>query len=131
MKILIVDDYPETKCWGIIEELKKRKIEYEIVKAINPALRKIVLDEIDIDGIILDMGLPIYEEKTMLEKNGGDRILRELKRRKINIPVLIFSETQSEFKSKCEFVFDQMTNWNIVQEENKYSAFLEKIQNTK
>lgn len=127
MKILIVDDHAETKCMDIIEECKKRGVEVEIKKAVNPALRRICYEKQDIDGIILDMGLYMYEDSCLPEKRGGDRVLRELLRRKYNIPVLIFSTTDSFYKDKCDFVVDQMAEWNIVQEEEKFFSFLEKI----
>lgn len=127
MKILIVDDHAETKCRGIIEECNKRGIEVEIKKAINPALRRICYEQQDINGIVLDMGLGTYEDSYLLEVRGGDRVLRELLRRKYNIPVLIFSTTDSFYKDKCDFVVDQMTEWNVVQEQEKFYSFLEKI----
>lgn len=124
MKILIVDDCPETKCFGVIEECKKRQIEIVIEKAINPALQRIFLnEESQIDGIILDMGVPIYENGRIESSNGGERILRELERRKIEIPVLVFSETS--LKKDYTPVFDVMKNWYIYQEEKKLFAFLD------
>lgn len=128
MKILIVDDCAETKCIGIIEECKKRGIEVEIKKAISPALRRIIYEEQDINGIILDMGIPVYGGSYVEHEQAGNRILRELDRREYNIPVLIFSTTQSHYKDECNFVVDQMTDWNILQEEEKFFSFLEKIE---
>lgn len=127
MKILIVDDHAETKCRGIIEECNKRGIEVEIKKAINPALYRICREQQDIDGIVLDMGLGTYEDSYLLEVRGGDRVLRELLRKKCKIQVLIFSTTDSFYKDRCDFVVDQMREWNIVQEQEKFYSFLEKI----
>jgi len=128
MKILIVDDNAKTKCREIIEQCKKRNIDVEIIGSINPALHFLCYVKNHVDGIILDMGLPIYESEWQIKANGGDRILRELKRRGYNIPVLIFSETESKEKENCEFVFEQIYKWNIVQEEEKFYAFLEKLE---
>lgn len=127
MKILIVDDHAETKCMGIIEECKKRGIEVEIAKGRNSALYRIIYEEQDIDGIILDMGIPVYDNEYVEDEREGDDVLRELRRKKSNIPVLIFSTTDSFYKDKCDFVVDQMAEWNIVQEEEKFFSFLEKI----
>lgn len=128
MKILIVDDHAETKCWGIIQECKKRGIDVEIKKGRNAALRRIICKEQDIDGIILDMGIPIFDNG-FPEERGGDSVLTELRRTKYHIPVLIFSTTESEYKDKCDFVVAQMKEWNVVQEEEKFFTFLEKIKN--
>lgn len=127
MKILIVDDHAEIKCMGIIEECKKRGIVVEVKKGRNSALRRIAYEEQDIDGIVLDMGIPILDDG-FPEERGGDSVLRELQRKKYNIPVLIFSTTESNYKDKCNFVVDQMAEWNIVQEEEKFFKFLEKIE---
>lgn len=127
MKILIVDDYVEIKCWGIIKECKERGIEVEVAKSRNSALCRIICGQKDIDGIVLDMGLPVLEGKFPEEREGDD-VLMELHRKKCNIPVLIFSTTESEFKDECDFVVDQMTKWNVVEEEEKFFAFLEKIE---
>lgn len=128
MKILIVDDYAETKCSGIITEFKKRGIEYEIAKERNSALRRIICKEQNIDGIVLDMGIPVWNNEFTEDEREGDDVLRELHRMEYNIPVLIFSTTQSHYKDECNFVVDQMTDWNIQQEEEKFFSFLEKIE---
>ena len=128
MKILIVDDYAETKCSGIITECKKRGIEYEIAKGRNSALRRIICKEQNIDGIVLDMGIPVWDNEFTEDEREGDDVLRELHRKKYNIPVLILSTTNSEYKDECNFVVDQMKEWNVVEEEQKFFAFLEKIE---
>ena len=127
MKILIVDDHPEYKCREILEECEKRNIEVSVEKGINSGLWEIFYSGTKYDGIILDMGIPRLDDDIMPKERGGDIILRDLHRKKSNIPVLIFSETQSEWKDRCEFVFAQMTSWNVVEEEKKFYDFLEKI----
>jgi len=126
MRILIVDDRAETKCVEIMEECRRRNIDVSVEKGINSALWEIVCSGTTYDGIILDMGLPRLDDDMPTER-GGDSILCELRRRDYNIPVLIFSETESKWKNKCDFVFDQMTSWNVVEEEEKFYAFLEKL----
>lgn len=128
MKILIVDDYAETKCSGIIAECEKRGIEYEIAKGRNSGLLRIICKEQDIDGIVLDMGIPVLDDEFTEDEREGDDVLRELRRKKYNIPVLIFSTTESEYKDECDFVVDQMKEWNVVEEEKKFFDFLEKIE---
>jgi DNA-binding response OmpR family regulator len=127
MKILIADDIPELKCKSIIKECNTRGISVEITKSINNTLYYVLCHGEDINGIILDMGLPWNEDEIQIEEKGGDSVLRELKRKKYNIPVLIFSDTVSELKDSCNFVFAQMTDWDVVEEEEKFYKFLEKI----
>lgn len=127
MKILIVDDHPEYKCREILEECENRNIDVSVEKGINSGLWEIFCSGTKYDGIILDMGLPRLDDDIMPKERGGDIFLRELLRKESNIPVLIFSETQSEWKDKCAFVFAQMTSWNVVEEEKKFYEFLEKI----
>ena len=127
MKILIIDDHPEYKCREILEVCKNQGIEVVVKKARNPGLREIVCSGNKYDGIILDMGLPIYEGGRDIGERVGDEILAELRRKKLSIPVLIFSETESKYKNRCDFVFDQMSSSNVVQEEEKFYAFLEKL----
>lgn len=128
MKILIVDDHAETKCFGIIKECEKRGIEVEIKKGRNSALRRIICEDQDIDGIILDMGIPVFDNEFTEDEREGDDVLIELDREEYNIPVLIFSTTESKYKDEFGFVVDQMTEWNIVQEQEKFYSFLEKIE---
>lgn len=127
MKILIIDDHPEYKCREILEVCKNQGIEVVVKKARNPGLREIVCSGNKYDGIILDMGLPIYEGGRDIGERVGEEILAELRRKKLSIPVLIFSETESKYKNRCDFVFDQMSSSNVVQEEEKFYAFLEKL----
>ena len=127
MKILIIYDHPEYKCREILEVCKNQGIEVVVKKARNPGLREIVCSGNKYDGIILDMGLPIYEGGRDIGERVGDEILAELRRKKLSIPVLIFSETESKYKNRCDFVFDQMSSSNVVQEEEKFYAFLEKL----
>jgi len=86
-----------------------------------------VRGEEKIDGIVLDMGLPHDEEKDVLNTNEGESILRELKRIKCEIPVLIFSDTP--VNTSCyAHIFDQMKDWYIMQEAEKFEHFLEELQ---
>lgn len=127
MKILIVDDHPEYKCREILEVCENRGIEVVVKKSRNDGLWEIVCSGNKYDGIILDMGLPIFEDEKHIGERVGDEVLAELRRKDYNIPVLIFSETESKWKNRCSFVFDQMTSWNVVEEEEKFYDFLEKI----
>lgn len=128
MNILIVDDNAENKCWEIIEQCQERNINIDITGAIGPTCNFLQYAKRHINGIILDMGLPLYEGEIQIYDNGGDRILRFLRNEECTIPVLIFSVTESKEKEKCDFVFDQINRWGIVEEENKFYAFLKKLE---
>lgn len=126
MRLLIVDDMPDTKCMGLIRKCVNREIEVEIKKAVNPALMRITRGKEKIDGIILDMGLPLCDEEPVLNTNEGESILRELQRIKCNIPVLIFSERLVNTSSYAH-IFDQMKDWYIGEEEEKFERFVEAL----
>ena len=113
MKILIIDDNAEYKCREIFEQCRKSNIDVCVKKSRNSGLREIIYSKNKYDGIILDMGLPIYEGDFEIEESCGDEVLEELVRKEYDIPVLIFSETESEYKNICPFVFGQMTSWNV------------------
>lgn len=128
MKILIVDDHADTKCVGIMEQCKERKIEVKVAKASKEATFIICSDEgKTLDGIVLDMNLPLSPDDNNIKEREGENILRHLSRRNINIPVLVFSDTQ--MNSNYVQVFDKMMDWN--KEGDKFLQFLEKIQKEK
>lgn len=126
MRLLIVDDLADTKCMGLIRKCQNWGIDVEIKKAVNPALRRINWEEKKIDGIVLDMGLPLQDEEPVLNTNEGESILRELQRIGCNIPVLIFSERLVNTSSYAH-IFDQMKDWCVVEEEKKFENFLEEL----
>lgn len=130
MKILIVDDYAETKCSGIIEECKKRNIQIEIVKAEYQAKIKLGLKQENVNpedifnGIILDMGLPKSEKDRRIDIRSGETIIRFLKSYEYKIPVLIFSETEAEVE--YTELFGQISEFE--KEKDKFLLFLEKME---
>lgn len=124
MKILIVDDRFSTKCGELITECQKREIETKVAISIREALYMIYTDK-DINGLVLDMGLPIYSKETPIER-GGETVLKHLEHKKIRIPVLVFSET--EMRANYISVFDQMKDWNEAKEKKKFFDFIEELE---
>ena len=123
MKILIVDDNADIKCIGIIAECKVRNIDIDIAKASKEALFKIYSEEgKTIDGIILDMNMPMYPQCKAIQRE-GENVLKNLSHRKINIPVLIFSD--EEIEGEYEQVLGHMKDWD--KEKNKFFDFLERL----
>ena len=124
MKILIVDNNAETKCKALMEECKRRNIEIVVKKSIDSALKSIMYDEEGrLNGIIMDIGLPLYENGRVESPYTGERILQEISMWEKDIPVLIFSETCT--KSHYISVFDRMKDWDIKAEQIKFFKFLE------
>ena len=92
MKILIVEDdlYKRNK---VIDILKEVNVQYKAEQAINPALRYIFNHHEKIDGIILDLGIPKFENDVGIKNIplGGLCVPREMLRLGFNIPILINS----------------------------------------
>ena len=91
-KILIVED-EHFKRENIEQFLRKKQISYETIEYVNPALRYIILNRENISGIILDLGLKSFEDGSDYSNTKGLNIVYELTRKKLNIPVLIYSST--------------------------------------
>lgn len=86
MRILIIDD-SEYK----IAELKKyisSDIEIDEAHSYNLGMRKILTNEYD--GLFLDMNFPVFENEEVEERKGLF-VLKEMKRKKIKIPTVIYS----------------------------------------
>lgn len=98
MHILFIEDMPEYKVVHLINFLNYKKINftYEICKSVNSALRYCMLNKDIIDLIILDLGLPQFDDSNLYSKYGGLDIIDEIcyiKKIK-NIPIIINSETE-------------------------------------
>lgn len=103
--LVLVEDR-EYKAKNIIEVLEREGIEYIQFKAQNPSLKYISENSDDIDAIILDIGLPLFENSNNYNIDAGKEILQELKRLNFNIPVLICSEQLFHIDEKeYPFVF--------------------------
>ncbi|MBL7704329.1 MAG: response regulator [Taibaiella sp.] len=121
MKILIIED----------DKVKKEKLsiflegnEVEIKESFQSGLDSLKKNTYDL--LILDMTIPLWEEtKNDINQNyepfGGERILREMKRKKIHVPVVLFTmfdkfpinnevltfqQKNSEYKQTYDFYID-------------------------
>lgn len=104
MRILVVEDN-EGKREYLEYVLKQKNIEFRVEASINSALRYIRLNLDQIDGIILDLGLPRTEKDVWAVPFGGLDIPEEMTRLGIEIPILINS--YDAFKVKYdEYLFD-------------------------
>ena len=125
MKIMIVDTNVEEIYFDIIKELEKRECEILIVQAVNTAMCEIVMDAKNtIKGIIIGMNIPIKKDEETIHKRGGEELLKLMSKEDIiEIPVLIFSENETQYNYVQ--VFDKMKSW---EEKKKFFDFLESIQ---
>ena len=104
MKILIVEDNENKR--EIVEYiLKNAGVQFHIEKAINSALKYIHDHHDEIDGIILDLGLPRFENDLHPIPLGGLDIPDEMEILELDIPILINSFDAGTVKYE-DYLFD-------------------------
>lgn len=123
MKIFVVED-DAYKREEITEYLDKNDIEYEVCEYVNPALRYIVANKEKICGIILDLGLQRAPDINALNPYGGLDIVNELKRKKIDIPILINSSTEVDMIEAYPSVYGQKFELNDYEVLDNFLSFL-------
>lgn len=93
MKILIVDD-DDFKTNNIKEILNEVNASFiiDVEKSLNCGLRRIRKDTFDI--ILLDMSMPTFSitDSQNFDSYGGKTFLKEMKRKKIEIPVIVITQ---------------------------------------
>ncbi len=93
IKILIVDD-DDLKISNINDVLKDIKADVKTVveKSLNYGLRRIRSEFFNI--ILLDMSMPTFSiiDSQNFDSYGGKTFLREMKRKKIDIPVIVVTQ---------------------------------------
>lgn len=125
MKLLIIED-DSFKRNQIIDFLKEKGVEYEIFEYLNPVLRYISEDKgNNISGIILDLGLQMFKDspETYSLYSGLD-LIYELKRLRLEIPVLINSTTDIGMLTDYPFVYGQRTKIYDYQMLEEFITFL-------
>lgn len=91
-KLLIVED-DWHKLRFLQELLNKKNVEIHLCTSITPAIKYAVKYSKDISGIILDLGLTSFDDSRDYEWDKGLILVKELTRKRINIPILINSTT--------------------------------------
>ena len=124
MKILIVED-SVLKREQLEEFLKSKGIEFDVFEYIIPALRYIRSNAENINGIILDLGLKSMENWDDYDLRKGIFIAHELRRKKINIPILINSETIIPESFFTENVFEHRTKMDDYDSLERFITFLQ------
>ncbi len=96
MNILIIDDVPKFKVHTAIEYLKSQSVDFncEIMENCCDGLRYLRKNSNEIDLVIVDLGLPFYEDETKYNELEGLIIIEEIKRLNLNIPIIINSTTK-------------------------------------
>lgn len=100
MKFLNIED-DDYKAKSVATALREHEVVRE--RSYNTGLRNLISNTYD--GVILDMGLPVFDDGHGLAPDRGILVLMEMRRKKINIPVMIYSGGQ-----KQEFNLDQFDN---------------------
>jgi DNA-binding response OmpR family regulator len=86
MRILMIED-DNYKVQKVLEHLQKHKV--DVKKSYNSGMRALLKEEYD--AVILDMTFPTFDERSLPKPEMGLQVLREMKRKKITLPVLIHS----------------------------------------
>lgn len=95
MKILIIDD-SKLKIKDIKDSIRDISLDVDEENYASDGLKRLLIDNIDYDLLILDMQFP-YREGGMIERDAGMRVLRELKRKNKYIPIIICSSALTNY----------------------------------
>lgn len=102
MNILIVDD-DNFKIEQVSRYLKGHNI--DIAQSYNTTLRKMISNKYD--GVVLDMGFPKFDDGYGLDSKQGLAVLREMDRKNIKIPTVIYSGNYfdtSEYNNVVDYI---------------------------
>ena len=93
MNIIFVDDQPRFKVQDAINYLKDKnlKFNYLILRDSNSALKYIYTNLSNIDLIVLDLGLPKFENGIYYNKYEGIFIMEQILQKTKKIPIIINS----------------------------------------
>ena len=123
-KILIVEDCLYKRI-QLVDFLKEKEIEFEVCIFVYQALRSIRANKENIAGIILDLGLETMPGACDATPYRGLEVVRELIRKRLNIPVLINSTTEVEIsKEDYPFFFGHRTDMNDYEILEDFISFL-------
>lgn len=127
MNIIFVDDQPEFKVKKAIKHLKNLKIEfnYSIFKSSTTALRYITMNLSSIDLIVIDLGLPKFDNDiNSYDKYEGLFVLEQILRKTKDIPIIINSTTVIKpTNGKTEKEYFRSFRPAIIEHVNKLTGF--------
>lgn len=123
-KILIVEDMQDKRD-QLIHFLEKENIEFEVCGYVNHALRYVRANRESVAGIILDLGLETMPGANNATLYRGLDVTEELKRLKLDIPVLINSTTELEMvTSEYPFVYGHRSDMDDYEILENFVSFL-------
>lgn len=123
MKILIVEDN-SSKREQIEEFLKTKGVEFETIGYVEPALKYIADNQNNISGIILDLSLKSHENSNDYDPKKGLAISAELSKKKIDIPIMLNSETLMPSLLLSRNIFSQRRGMNDYRTLEEFLIFL-------
>lgn len=110
MKFLVVEDSGMKRNF-INSFFKEKNAELHFVGSVNPGILYAIQNKDELSGIILDLGLTTLDDSIDYADKRGLDLVVELKRKNINIPILINSTTAIDLNVVMEvypFVKGQM-----------------------
>ena len=115
-RILFVDDEPEMKVDPLIDWLKEKEISfsYELKRSVNAALRYIDEHSSEINLIVTDLGLPIFDNGEGWTTLRGMLIVDQVVRKKLKIPVIINSTTEPPKEKLQKYTSSLTRESNII-----------------
>ena len=124
MTIVIVED-TQFKRDQLIRFLNDQNIKWEVFEYVNHALKHIRREKDNISGIILDLGLKTMPGDNDATLYRGLDVLKEMKRLKADIPVLINSTTELEMvSSEYPNAFGHRTDMDDYESLENFICFL-------
>lgn len=97
MNILFIDDHPESKVKEAINYLSdKVKFNYTILKSSSSALFYISQHLNEVDLVVVDLGLPRFDNGHDYDKMAGWNIVESILLETLSIPIIINSTTKIE-----------------------------------
>ena len=96
MNILFVEDRPDLKIATILYQLSHSTEPHtsNTVKSVASAYRYIIAQSGKIDLVVLDLGLPLYDNGDRYHSLNGLQVIEKMIRKNINIPIIINSCTE-------------------------------------
>lgn len=94
--ILFVEDKPKIKLNSAITYLKNREVDftYQIKNSVNSALLYLDTHKDEIDLVVLDLGLPQFDDGSGYKELNGLLVMERLLKKHYHIPVVINSTTK-------------------------------------
>lgn len=116
MHILFVDD-EEIKITSVITELKKLGVDFTYDTAKSMSTGALYIKEATPDLVVLDMGLPSFDNEPVLDNSFGLQLVNDIKKHSPDCHIIIYSQTYAPVnfiknKKKQGVSIEQITKIN-------------------